>query len=102
IVDSLPQHLVVADAQGGVVYANRAALEFIGRTLEETVARPNVWSEVVHPDDLSSMWATIRGLAQGIEREIEFRLRRGDGQYRWILGRNAPLRDAEGNVVGWF
>ena len=93
---------MVGDAQGGVVYANRVALEFTGRTLEETVAHPDVWSEIVHPDDLPTMQATIRGLAQGIGREIEFRLRRADGQYRWILGRNAPLRDAEGRVIGWF
>jgi formate hydrogenlyase transcriptional activator len=102
IVDFLPQHLVVADAQGGVVYANRVALEFTGRTLEETVAHPEVWSEIVHPDDLPTMQATIRGLAEGIGREIEFRLRRPDGEYRWILGRHAPLRDAEGRVIGWF
>src|SRR4029450_4722289 len=37
-----------------------------------------------------------------IARETEFRIRRADGQYRWILGRNAPLLDAEGRVLGWF
>ena len=102
IVDFLPELLVVGGAEGGLVYANRAALEFTGRTLEETVGRPDVWSEIVHPDDLHTVQATIRGLADGIRGEVEFRLRRPDGQYRWILGRSAPLRDAEGRVIGWF
>ena len=99
IVDFLPQLLVVGDAQGGVEYANRAALEFTGRTLEETVAHPDVWSEIVHPDDLPTVRAThprARGRDGG---EVEFRLRRPDGQYRWILARSAPLRDAEGRVI---
>jgi formate hydrogenlyase transcriptional activator len=102
IVDFLPELLVVGDANGLLEYANRAALEFTGRTLEETVAHPDVWSEIVHPDDLDTVRATIGGLAEGIRREVEFRLRRRDGEYRWILGRSAPLRDADGRVIGWF
>ncbi len=102
IVDFLPEHLVVANAEGAFLYANRAALEFTGQTLEEAVGRPGGWSEVLHPDDLLTMQATIEGLAQGIGRELEFRIRRADGQYRWILGRLAPLRDAEGRAIGWF
>jgi formate hydrogenlyase transcriptional activator len=102
IVDSLPQLLVVADAQSGVMYANRAALEFTGLSLEEAVVHPDVWAEIVHPDDLPTVRANIRAIAEGIVSEAEIRLRRPDGQYRWILARNAPLRDAEDRVIGWF
>jgi formate hydrogenlyase transcriptional activator len=102
IVDFLPELLVVGDEQGSLAYANRAALEFTGRTLEQTVGHPDVWSEIIHPDDLDNVRATIRGLAEGSGGEVEFRLRRADGQYRWILGRSAPLRDAEARVIGWF
>jgi formate hydrogenlyase transcriptional activator len=102
IVDFLPQLLVVADAQSRVIYANRAGLEFTGLTLEETVAHPDVWAEIVHPDDLPTVRANIRKFAEGIVSEAEIRLRRPDGQYRWILTRNAPLPDAEGRVIGWF
>src|SRR4029077_14341593 len=57
IVDFLPELLVVGGPEGGLLHANRAALEFTGRTLEETVARPDVWSEIVHPDDLDTVGA---------------------------------------------
>jgi formate hydrogenlyase transcriptional activator len=102
IVDFLPELLVVGDAQGGLVYANRAALDFTGRTLDETLGRPDIWTEIIHPDDLHTVQAAIGGLAEGIRSEVEFRLRRSDGQYRWMLGRGAPLRDDEGRVIGWF
>jgi formate hydrogenlyase transcriptional activator len=102
IVDFLPQILVVCDAENRVVYANHAALAFTGRTLEETMGHPNVWPEIVHPDDLPAVRAVLEKLAKGIGSELESRLRRPDGQYRWILGRQAPLRDGEGRVIGWF
>src|SRR5262245_53658817 len=102
IVDSVPQLLVVGDASGVVEYANRAALEFTGRSLEETVGHPDVWAEIVHPEDLSGLRANVRRLAEGIGGEFELRLRRPDGKYRWILTRNVPVHDAEGRVIRWF
>ena len=59
IVDFLPELLAVAEVDGSIVYTNRAALEFTGRSLEETVGRPNVWSELIHPDELPAVQATI-------------------------------------------
>src|SRR5262249_60525974 len=46
--------------------------------------------------------ATLRGLAEGIGGEVELRLRRRDGQYRWVLTRYVPLRDDDGRVIRWF
>jgi formate hydrogenlyase transcriptional activator len=46
--------------------------------------------------------ATLRDLAAGIGGEVEVRMRRHDGEYRWYLARNAPLRDDEGRVIRWF
>jgi len=102
VVDFVPDHLVVLDPTAGIIYANRAALEFTGRTLEETVGHPDVWPEIVHPDDLPTVRATIQGLVEGVGGEVEIRLRRRDGQYRWILARNSPLRDDDGRIVRWF
>ena len=99
VVDFVPQHLVEVDLRGRTLYANRAALEFTGLTLEQTVTHPDVWSEIIHPDHLDTVRAVLGGLADGVAGEVEFRLRRHDGQYRWILGRTAPVRDAQGRVV---
>src|SRR5215470_2697754 len=91
VVDFVPQHLVEVDLQGRVLYANRAALEFTGLTLEQTVTHPDVWAEIVHPDHLAMVQAVLGGTADGVGGEVEFRLRRHDGQYRWILGRTVPV-----------
>src|SRR5262249_17748911 len=78
------------------------ALEFAGLTLEEAVAHPDLQAEVVHPDDLPNVRATIRGLAEGIGGAVELRMRRRDGQYRWVLTRYVPLRDDDGRGIRWF
>ena len=79
IVDFLPELLVVGDAQGGLEYANRAALEFTGRTLEETVARPRRLvrdRRSGRPGHRAGDHPRARGRDRG---EVEFRLRRA----RW-------------------
>jgi len=93
---------VVGGAQGGLVYANRATLEFSGRTLEETVARPDIWSEIVHPDDLNTVQATIRGSRKGSGARSSFAC--GDPMDS-TGGSSAAVRrcgDAQGRVIGWF
>jgi formate hydrogenlyase transcriptional activator len=102
VVDFVPQHLVVLDRAGRVLYANRAVLEYTGLTLTELLAHPDVWSDVVHADDLPTVRATLRGLADGVGSETEIRLRGRDGQHRWTLARNVALRDDAGRVVRWF
>ncbi len=98
VVDIVPQYLIVL-ADGRVVYANRASLEFTGLSLEEASTHPDVWQAVVHPDDLPTLRASLGQLAEGIGTEVEIRLRRHDGQYRWVFIRNAPLRDDQGRIV---
>src|SRR5262249_15291569 len=58
---------------------------------------------VLHPDDRETSaqrWNAAR--ADGRPFEIEYRLRRADGCYRWFLGRALPVRDAQGRIVRWF
>jgi PAS domain S-box-containing protein len=60
------------------------------------------WQTVVHPEDAStSVERWHRALAAGQIFDSEYRLRRADGQYRWFIGRNVPLRH-NGEVLGWF
>src|SRR5262249_25295781 len=99
VVDFVPQHLVAFDPRGPVLYANRTALEFTGLSLDETTAHTDVWREIVHPDDLPTLRARY---AEGIAFEVELRMRRRGGEYRWIFVRYAPLRDDDGRVVRWY
>ncbi|MCW5891420.1 MAG: sigma 54-interacting transcriptional regulator [bacterium] len=102
VVDFVPQHIVVLDPQGTILYANRAALEYTGLSLEALLAHPDVWPDIVHPDELELVRDTLAGMARGIPADVELRLRGADGQYRWVLSRNAPLRDDTGRIVRWY
>ncbi len=98
VVDLVPDYLIVL-AEGRVVYANRATLEFTGLSLEEVSTHPDLWRAIVHPDDVATLRHSLRQLAKGIGTDLEVRLLRHDGQYRWIFIRNAPLRDDQGRIV---
>jgi PAS domain-containing protein len=61
------------------------------------------WRKVIHPDDLPGLlveWQRILG--SGERAEVEARMRRHDGQYRWFLFRPEPLRDESGKIVRWY
>ena len=58
---------------------------------------------MVHPDDIERVLSKWRKLiAEGKPREIETRLRRSDGEYRWFLSRCFPLVDRSGHPLGWY
>ena len=84
-----------------VDFVNKRFLEFAGRSREELLGWG--WSSVVHPDDLSTyvdQWQTA--VAAGEPMESQARVLRADGEYRWLLIRNVPLRDELGNIVNWY
>ena len=61
------------------------------------------WNGLFHPEDQERAWATWRhSLDTGEPYRIEYRLRHRSGQYRWVLGRAQPVRDAAGRVTRWF
>ncbi|GAA4049068.1 hypothetical protein GCM10022409_39490 [Hymenobacter glaciei] len=100
IMQSLPVLVWTNHPDGTPNYYNNRWLEFTGKTLEEMQAIN--WDEITHPDDrpgLVQRWAVA--LAHGTELQYEYRLRRHDGQYRWVLIRNVPRRDAEGQITMW-
>src|SRR6202047_2202751 len=82
------------------VYANQAALDYLGLTFEEwrTVRR-----RLSHPDDWArAMSEAQRNFSSGLPHETELRLPRNDGQYRWFLFRWNPIRDDQGRVTRWY
>ena len=78
------------------------ALDYLGVTLEEWLQRLD-HDEFIHPDDLERLKAAEdRALSTGSPFELELRLRKGDGSYRWFLARFNPVRDDKGKVMRWY
>ena len=101
LADSLPNQVWTATTDGKLDYVNARVLEYFGREYDEMIGQG--WQDVLHPADLSSVLDTWpRSLATGEPYEVEFRLRRVDGEYHWHIGRAIPERDAEGRIVKWF
>jgi PAS domain S-box-containing protein len=101
IVDSIPGQLVRMSASGEVEFANRQLLAYFGKELEDI----KNWSTggIFHPEDLPrAIEIAGKSFASGEPYELEIRVRRFDGIYRWIQGRGIPLRDAEGGILNWY
>jgi PAS domain S-box-containing protein len=83
---------------GEVESVNRHVLEYFGATREEL--KRWATADIVHPDDLRAVIAAwTRSVDTGEPYEIEYRMRRADGIYRWFRVRGLPLRDTEGRVA---
>jgi PAS domain S-box-containing protein len=86
---------------GDVENVNRQILEYCGQSLEEL----QNWGTngTVHHEDLPHVAEVFtRAIAAGIPYQIEQRLRRFDGQYRWFDNRGIPIRDDSGRIVRWY
>ena len=100
ILESLPVLVWTNRPDGTPDYFNHRWLEFAGKTQEEMQALN--WADFTHPDDrpgLLTGWQ--QALATGTPFQYEYRLRRHDGQYRWLLVRSSPRLDASGAISMW-
>jgi PAS domain S-box-containing protein len=101
LVDSIPALIHTARPDGYLDYFNKPWLEYLGAALDD-VAGWN-WTAFIHPEDLDGIVAKWRAcLANGETFEYETRVRRADGDYRWMFHRKVPLRDANGYIVKWY
>jgi formate hydrogenlyase transcriptional activator len=101
IIDTIPTLAWCSLPDGTGIFWNRRWHEYTGLTLE--AARGWGWQDAIQPEDLKEItnkWLGI--LASGQPGEVEGRLRRFDGVYRWFLFRAEPLRDESGNIVNWY
>src|SRR5262245_3907885 len=102
LVDAVPQLIVMHTADGRRLYANKVVLDYFGCTLEEFLQEDGV-KKRMHPSDWGNFTAAReRGIPQGAAFEMEVRIRRHDGQYRWFLILYSPHRNEEGQIVGWY
>jgi len=100
-VDLNPEIPWVAAPDGSILEVGPRWLELMGMTPEETLG--GGWVAAVHPDDVvatTAYWA--RCLSTGQSTDVEYRVRRKNGEYRWMRARAAPSRDADGAIKLWY
>jgi PAS domain S-box-containing protein len=101
LLDSIPTSIWIAASNQAFIFVNRALLEFTGRKVDEELDAG--WRARLHPDDLA---LRIKEYADAAEQArlftIEYRLRRADGQYRWVRDRGTPLVLQDGTHVGYI
>jgi PAS domain S-box-containing protein len=99
IFGSIPGLVWTMTAGGDVEFVNQQLLDYTGKTREEL----RDWRPLMHPDDRERvMFQWTRSIQTGNAYEIEHRIRRADGVYRWFQVRGRPLRDMEGRMVRWY
>lgn len=100
--EAMPQMAFIADDKGKITFYNQRWYDYVGGSEN---AKDWEWKDgaMYHPDDLeraADTWET--SLRTGKDYEIEYRLRRHDGQYRWHLGRAVAVRDQAGKISYWI
>lgn len=101
MADATPSLVWMSDKSGLVRYLNERRIDFLGRNL--TNGSGDAWTAFLHPDDLEGVLrANQLALEQRKGFSIEYRLRRRDGVYRWMLDVAAPRIDGDGTFAGFI
>jgi two-component system CheB/CheR fusion protein len=101
VTESLPQLVWTCTADGSCDYVGPQWIHYTGHADKQQLG--DRWLEQVHPDDYQrtrDQWYTA--VQQGTHFEIEYRIRRYDGCYRWFHALSVPVRDAQGQIIKWF
>ena len=101
IVDTIPGLVATLGPNGELSGANIQLVQFCGRSLGEI--QQWLTNETIHPQDVSRVSSVcFRAFETGEPYDLEARVRRFDGVYRWFQCRGRPLRNALGHVVSWY
>lgn len=101
IVRTAPDIIFSRQTDGGRDYISDRFYEYTGASVG--CGNGFGWLDYVHGDDKERSKAQwLECVESGRNYESEYRLRRGDGQYRWFRARAVPIRDHEGNIVKWY
>lgn len=101
LAESLPQLVWTSSPDGNCDYLSRQWVEYTGVPEEQQTG--SAWLSQIHPDDrerTSAAWQA--SYTNGTQYDVEYRLRRSDGEYRWFKTRAVPVKDAQGRIQKWF
>ena len=101
MADSAPVLLWMSDSNGQCTFFNQSWLDFTGKTLEQEIG--DGWKEGIHPEDWQSTQNTY-GSAFDTRQDFqrEYRLRRADGEYRWVFDKGTPRFLPDGSFAGYI
>ncbi|MGH8532085.1 MAG: putative bifunctional diguanylate cyclase/phosphodiesterase [Gammaproteobacteria bacterium] len=101
LADSLPVMIWVADPQGRCTWFNKTWLDFTGRALDQEIGYG--WTQQVHPDDTAGCLRSYgKALQARVPFTLEYRMKRRDGAYRWILDSGGPRFHPDGELAGFI
>ena len=101
IADSAPIMLWVCDTDKGCTFVNQGWLAFTGRAREQELGYG--WADRIHADDLEHSLEAYRSAFDARKPfQMEYRARRNDGEYRWVLDCGAPRTGPGGEFVGYI
>ncbi|KAF9953304.1 hypothetical protein BGZ70_000303, partial [Mortierella alpina] len=102
IVDAISHHVfTLSPSSGNLTWLNQRALQYAGVPLPQLIH--SSWTRLLHEDDRATIQPLFKEcFDRGEMFNAQYRVLRFDGQYRWFLGRIAPVRDCGGTIVHWF
>lgn len=101
ILDNLPGYIVILSPTGEFEFHHQKLSEFTGAPPDEL--RKWKGNDLIHPDDLAGVMQAIEDcLRTGEDSDIEYRLKRFDGVYRWFNSRGRPQRNGNGDITRWY
>src|SRR3984885_6581218 len=100
ILDSSPALIHTGTPDGSLNFFNRTWCEFVGKPVEALHGWG--WMTCIHPSDIGVLLKKWReSIDTGNPLEVEARVRRADGKFRWMLHRTIALRDVDGAIIQW-
>jgi PAS domain S-box-containing protein len=101
LADTAPMYIAVADETGKAVYFNKPWLEYTGKTLDEMKGMG--WLSTLHPEDAPKFEEDFKkAFNDQTSINEQYRFRRKDGIYRWMLAVGAPRFTPDGKFIGYF
>jgi len=101
LLELSPQVVWFSGPDGKLTYCNPYWYQYTGLSCDDSLG--DRWNSAIHPEDRDAVLATLsKAVAKGTDYEVELRLKRTDGQYRWFLARGRPIHDDSGKLTGWL